>query len=64
MPQASHDLIVHQSSPLNAEAPLDLLRASFVTPAERFYVRTHGSIPRLEAARHRLRVEGLVPSPP
>ena len=63
MPQATHDLIVHQSSPLNAEPPLDLLRASFVTPAERFYIRTHGSIPRLEAARHRLRVEGLGASP-
>ena len=63
MPLAGQDLIVHELSPLNAEPPLALLRAFFITPHERFYIRTHGSIPRLDAARHRVRVEGRVATP-
>ena len=54
---------MHEAEPLNAEPPLDRLRQSFLTPASRFYVRTHGSIPRLEAAAHRLRVDGRVARP-
>lgn len=54
------ELIVHKSDPLNAETPLALLGEAFITPVGRFYIRTHGEIPRLDAARHRLRVEGLV----
>src|SRR5437660_12124762 len=34
-------LIVHQAHPFNAELPGDLLRQSFLTPQEHFYVRTH-----------------------
>ena len=56
-------LIVHKGEPLNAEAPLAALAESFVTSARYFYVRTHGEIPRLDAAEHRLRVEGLVSEP-
>jgi len=58
-----HDLIVHSHEPLNAEPPLALLRAAFTTPQSRFYVRCHGAIPELDAARHRLRVGGLVSAP-
>ncbi len=61
--QASPDLIVHKPDPLNAEPPLDRLCAGFITPVERFYIRTHGAIPRLDAATHRLRVDGLVSEP-
>lgn len=57
------DLIVHSKEPLNAEPPLDRLRASYVTPRRDFYVRTHGTIPRLDAAAHRLRVGGRVATP-
>lgn len=60
---ASSQLIIHELSPLNAEPPLDLLRASFVTPNRHFYIRTHGSIPRLDAGRHQLGVEGRVANP-
>ena len=60
---ASPRLIVHETSPLNAEPPLDVLGASFVTPTPRFYIRTHGSIPQSDPARHRLRVEGSVGKP-
>ena len=58
-----HDLIVHSQDPLNAEPPLALLRAAFTTPQSRFYVRCHGAIPDLDAARHRLSIGGMVATP-
>lgn len=57
------DLIVHSEQPLNAEPPLDRLRATYITPQRDFYVRTHGDIPELDAAKHRLRVGGRVATP-
>nr|WP_294524704.1 molybdopterin-dependent oxidoreductase [uncultured Rhodopila sp.] len=59
----SSDLIVHSSQPFNAEPPLHRLRASFITRQSDFYVRSHGDIPRLDAAIHRLRVKGCVARP-
>jgi sulfite oxidase len=52
-------LIIHSKLPLNAETP----RASLVppiTPTASFYVRNHGPVPVLDAARWRVRVDGLV----
>ncbi len=43
-------LIIHSREPLNAEPPLDRLRAAFITPEPDFYVRSHGEIPNLDAA--------------
>ncbi len=63
MPQPSPGLIVHTAHPLNAEPPLGSLIEHFVTPVDRFYIRTHGSLPRLDAERHRLRVDGRVTNP-
>ena len=57
------DLIVHSSRPLNAEPRLQQLRRSLVTNQPDFYVRSHGDIPRLDEASHRLRVDGLVRTP-
>ncbi|OYV33676.1 MAG: molybdopterin oxidoreductase [Rhodospirillales bacterium 20-64-7] len=54
------DLIVHSKNPLNAEPRLDRLRAGFITAQRDFYVRSHGNIPHLEEATHRLRVAGRV----
>ncbi|WP_428377146.1 sulfite oxidase [Lichenicoccus sp.] len=54
---------MHSEAPFNAEPPLDRLRASFVTAAQDFYVRSHGDIPKLDAATHRLRVCGRVDRP-
>lgn len=51
-------LIVHGDQPYNAEPPLDRLRASYRTPAEDFYVRTHGDLPDLDEATWRLTVDG------
>jgi len=53
-------LIAYSQQPFNAEPPADQLRASFITPRRRFYVRSHGDIPQLDPASHRLRVGGRV----
>ena len=57
---AKPKLIVHSTQPYNAEPPLDRLRANLVTARPDFYVRSHGTIPALDEARHRLRVTGRV----
>ena len=54
------DLIIHSQQPYNAEPPSHLLRANFVTPTNGFYVRSHGDVPVIDAASHRLRVTGRV----
>lgn len=54
------DLIIHEQIPFNAEPPLKLLRQSFITPKELFYVRNHGSIPEVAPADYRLSVTGSV----
>jgi hypothetical protein len=46
-------LIVRSERPLNAETPLHLLCRSWVTPAEFFFVRNHGSIPAVDASEYR-----------
>jgi sulfite oxidase len=63
MLHAKPDLIVHSKEPLNAEPRLDRLRENFITPQRLFYVRSHGTIPRLDAATHRLSVRGKVAIP-
>jgi sulfite oxidase len=59
MPQ----LIVHSVAPYYAEPPLDRLRASLTTAQPDFYVRTHGSVPYLNEADHRIRIVGRVDTP-
>ena len=54
------DLIVHSETPYNAEPPLNRLLASAVTAQADFYVRSHGSIPKLKESKHRLSVDGKV----
>ena len=61
--QKSDDLIVHSKAPFNAEPPLARLREAFVTPQSLLYVRSHGNIPTVDAASHRISVEGLVSQP-
>ena len=60
---SGRELIVHSEMPYNAEPPLARLRASFITDAADFYVRSHGNIPHLQEATHRLRVDGMVTTP-
>src|SRR6266699_2145671 len=52
-------LIVHQEQPFNAEPPGDLLRQSFLTPQQHFFIRTPGSILAMDPASYRLRITGM-----
>ena len=54
------DLIVHSQAPYNAEPTLSRLRASFITPQSKFYIRSHGEIPRLSEDEFRLSLQGRV----
>ena len=56
-------LIVHTTSPLNAEPPLDRLRRSFLTEVTDFYIRCHGDLPEIDAETHTVTVSGLVGTP-
>ncbi len=60
---AQTDLIVHSTAPFNAEPPLARLRSAFLTAVRDFYVRSHGAVPAMDAARYRLRVAGAVRRP-
>ena len=44
---------VHQTDPLNAGAPLEVIRQAFVTPQECFFVRNHGAVPHVILVRIR-----------
>lgn len=60
IPSSGSQLIVLSADPLNAEPPGNLLRQSFLTPQQLFYVRTHESIPVVDPTSYRLRLTGLV----
>ena len=55
--------MVHGDHPLNAETPPHLLRGSFVTPTDAFYVRCHGEVPNVDPGSYLLEVSGLVERP-
>ena len=55
--------IAHTRQPLNGGPPLDQLRAAFLTPNERFFVRNHAPVPAIDADTFRLAVNGLVERP-
>ncbi len=57
------DLLVHSKLPLNAETPIAKLRSSFVTPQAEFYIRDHGTVPKIEEAGYRLKIGGKVKMP-
>jgi DMSO/TMAO reductase YedYZ molybdopterin-dependent catalytic subunit len=57
--QASEGLILRESEPRNLESPFSSLDG-FITATEKFYVRDHFAVPRLEASSWRLSIEGAV----
>jgi sulfite oxidase len=57
------ELIVRSADPLNAEPALASLVAANITPVNHFYVRNHGSLPKVDVASYKLRVEGMVQRP-
>jgi sulfite oxidase len=54
------NFIVHTTTPVNAEPPLDKLRENYVTPQNLFYIRNHGEVPQIDAKEYRLKVNGMV----
>jgi sulfite oxidase len=52
--------VVHSEDPFNGGPPPWVQRESFVTPTERFFVRSHGSVPDIDPARYELEVTGMV----
>ena len=57
-PPRSAALHVHNATPCNAECPPALHRAAWITPTPLWFVRHHHPVPRVDAARWRLAVEG------
>ena len=57
--EAGECLISRGEEPLNLEMPFSSLR-EFTTPNDKFYVRCHFPVPRVDPASWRLRVEGAV----
>ncbi|MDP9170859.1 MAG: sulfite oxidase [Acidobacteriota bacterium] len=55
-------LIVRQNEPSNLESPASALQ-TFITPADRFYVRNHFNTPEIAADSWKLKVEGAVQRP-
>jgi sulfite oxidase len=58
----SDEVAVHQEEPFNAEPAAEALARAAITPADLFYVRSHGPVPD-GAGAWRLRVDGLVERP-
>jgi len=55
-------LIIREKEPLNLEMPFAALDGR-ITPNERFFVRSHFAIPKLDVASWRLKVDGVVDRP-
>jgi DMSO/TMAO reductase YedYZ molybdopterin-dependent catalytic subunit len=55
-------MIVREREPLNLEMPFGTLDG-FITPVDRFFVRNHFSIPRIDVKTWRLKIEGEVETP-
>jgi len=55
-------MIVRSNRPEDLEMPLDGF-VDFITPVERFFVRTHVAVPKVDLATWNLRVDGHVSSP-
>ncbi len=52
-------MIIREKDPANLEMPFGTLEG-FFTPNEQFYIRSHFSVPQIDLASFRLRVEGAV----
>jgi len=57
------DILIRAGRPFNAGPPPAPLRADFVTPNDRFFVRNHGDVPTVDPAGYRLAVRGAVENP-
>jgi sulfite oxidase len=57
------ELIVRTETPFNAEPPLGKLAEHWLTPTSLFFVRSHGTAPRLELHRFSVAIDGMVEKP-
>lgn len=55
-------MIVREHEPMNLEMPFGSLDG-FITPMDRFFVRSHFSIPQIDVKTWRLKIEGEVETP-
>ncbi|HBJ83007.1 MAG TPA: sulfite oxidase [Verrucomicrobiales bacterium] len=55
-------MILREREPLNLEMPFGSLDG-FITPVERFFVRSHFAVPDIDVRRWRLKIEGEVETP-
>ena len=55
-------MIIREKEPANLEMPLSELHG-FLTPNDKFYVRSHFALPKIDLAAWRLRIEGAVARP-
>ncbi len=62
-PADAAEMLVHTRVPHNAEPRLENLIDNWITPTERFYVRSHAPNPEIDSESYRLSVEGLVERP-
>jgi DMSO/TMAO reductase YedYZ molybdopterin-dependent catalytic subunit len=61
-PQASPEMIVRSARPQDLEMPLTGF-LDFITPINRFFVRSHVAVPSVSLSEWRLKVEGHVSTP-
>src|SRR5262245_61696722 len=61
-PQNSAEMIVRSVRPEDLEMPPDGFN-SFITPVDRFFVRSHVTVPKADIAQWRLQVKGQVDNP-
>jgi len=61
-PQASPEMIVRSARPQDLEMPLTGF-GDFITPINRFFVRSHVAVPSVSLSEWRLKVEGHVSTP-
>jgi DMSO/TMAO reductase YedYZ molybdopterin-dependent catalytic subunit len=62
-PAETAEMIVRNDRPEHWETSLDALGRSWITRNDRFFVRSHLSVPRIDAAAWRLELTGLVRTP-
>jgi sulfite oxidase len=56
-------VLVHSTTPLNAEPALERLVDSFITPTDAFFKRNHAPSPAVDVASYRVVVDGMVERP-
>ena len=60
--RSKRDMLVRSARPEDLEMPLSGF-SDYITPIDRFFVRTHVYVPTIDGAQWRLRVDGEVATP-